>query len=260
MLLTSLLVAAFLPALASGAKVCTSSDLNVTVTEALWDGQCTYPKADKSFQLSDYLGRWYQVAGTRAPFTAGCSCIYAEYGMNARLPRFLFSLHALQSKGRERDILTIYQTNNTVSVSNGCQLGNRSITIEGTASPADEIYGSDGVFRLQFPGSPGPECPGPNYIVQKRAENWVIVQASNFSTLFLLSRNRNPDEESISTWLDLAGKLGSDLSKVIRTNQIGCLFTGSSLPVKKDWNPVVQTTTELTLISVSIPTTRALQI
>ncbi|XMA17568.1 hypothetical protein WAI453_010359 [Rhynchosporium graminicola] len=198
MLLTSLLVASFLPALASSAKVCTSSDLNVTVTDALWDGQCTYPKADKSFQLSDYLGRWYQVAGTRAPFTAGCSCIYAEYGMN---------------------------TNNTVSVSNGCQLGNRSITIEGTASPADEIYGSDGVFRVQFPGSPGPECPGPNYIVQKRAENWAIVQASNFSTLFLLSRNRNPDEESISTWLDLAGKLGSDLSKVIRTNQTGCLFT-----------------------------------
>merc|ERR1711939_522055 len=57
--------------------------------------------------------------------------------------------------------------NGTVSVSNGCQLGNRSITIEGTASAADEIYGSDGVFRVQFPGQPGPECPGPNYIVQQ---------------------------------------------------------------------------------------------
>ncbi|KAL2070947.1 hypothetical protein VTL71DRAFT_13973 [Oculimacula yallundae] len=198
MLTLPLLIATFLPTLASSAKVCTSTDLNVTVTDALWDGQCTYPKPDKSFQLSNYLGRWYQVAGTRAPFTAGCSCIYAEYGMNA---------------------------NNTVSVSNGCQLGNRSITIEGTASPADEIYGSDGVFRVQFPGQPGPECPGPNYIVQQRAENWAIVQASNFSTLFLLSRNQNPDEESISTWLDLAGNLGSDLSDVIRTNQTGCMFT-----------------------------------
>merc|ERR1712225_208688 len=73
-----LLVAAFLPALASSAKYCSSTDLNITVTEALWDGQCTYPKADRNFELDNYLGRWYQVAGTRAPFTAGCSCIYAE--------------------------------------------------------------------------------------------------------------------------------------------------------------------------------------
>jgi len=193
-----LLVAAFLPALASSAKYCSSTDLNVTVTEALWDGQCTYPKADRNFELDNYLGRWYQVAGTRAPFTAGCSCIYAEYGLNE---------------------------NGTVSVSNGCQLGNRSITIEGTASAADEIYGSDGVFRVQFPGQPGPECPGPNYIVQQRSENFAIVQASNFSTLFLLSRNQNPGEDSITTWLDRAEKLGSDLSDVIRTNQPSCLFT-----------------------------------
>lgn len=38
--------------------------------------------------------------------------------------------------------------------------------IVGTASLADASYGSKGVLRVQFPGSPGPDCPGPNYIVQ----------------------------------------------------------------------------------------------
>ncbi|KAH7354681.1 Calycin-like protein [Rhexocercosporidium sp. MPI-PUGE-AT-0058] len=193
-----LLASTFLPALASSAKFCESTDLNLTVTESLWDGQCTYPKADRSFELNQYLGRWYQVAGTRAPFTARGSCIYAEYGLN---------------------------DNGTVSVSNGCQLGNRSITIQGTADAADEIYGSDGVFRVQFPGRPGHFCPGPNYIVQQRSEDWAIVQASNFSTLFLLSREQNPGEGSIMGWLVSAGKLGSDLTDVIRTNQTGRLFT-----------------------------------
>ena len=34
--------------------------------------------------------------------------------------------------------------------------------------------------------------------VKERSENFAIVQASNFSTLFLLSRNQNPGEESIT--------------------------------------------------------------
>ncbi|EON69523.1 hypothetical protein W97_08783, partial [Coniosporium apollinis CBS 100218] len=132
--------------------------------------QCFYPEADDDFELEEYLGRWYQVAGTRAPFTAGCSCIYAEYALN---------------------------DNGTVNVFNGCQVGNQSITIQGTASPADEIYGDEGVFRVQFPGQPPAECPGPNYIVQYYEDDWAIVQTSNFSTLFLLSREQNPSEADI---------------------------------------------------------------
>lgn len=44
--------------------------------------QCFYPEADDDFELEDYLGRWYQVAGTVAPFTEGCTCIFAEYSLN----------------------------------------------------------------------------------------------------------------------------------------------------------------------------------
>jgi lipocalin len=53
---------------------------------SLWDGQCFYPTADSGFQLDSYLGRWYQVAGTLAPFTAGCKCIFAQYALNVSSP------------------------------------------------------------------------------------------------------------------------------------------------------------------------------
>ena len=53
-----------------------------TVAEATWDGSCFYPVPDDDFELGEYLGRWYQVAGTVAPFTAGCKCVFAEYSLN----------------------------------------------------------------------------------------------------------------------------------------------------------------------------------
>ncbi|KEF61051.1 outer membrane lipoprotein Blc [Exophiala aquamarina CBS 119918] len=115
------------------------SETRTRTVDALWDGQCFYPESDDGFDLEDYLGRWYQVAGTVAPFTAGCTCIFAEYSLN---------------------------DNGTVNVFNGCQAGEQNIEIQGNAAAADETYGDEGVFRVQFPGQPPPECPGPNYIVQ----------------------------------------------------------------------------------------------
>lgn len=52
------------------------------VVPSLWDGHCYYPTGDAGFSLDSYLGRWYQVAGTLAPFTAGCKCISANYALN----------------------------------------------------------------------------------------------------------------------------------------------------------------------------------
>ncbi len=53
-----------------------------SVAPALWDGKCFYPQADASFKLDTYPGRWYQLAGTLARFTAGCKCISARYDIN----------------------------------------------------------------------------------------------------------------------------------------------------------------------------------
>lgn len=167
--------------------------------------------------MESYLGRWYQVAGTPARFTQACTggCIYAEYGLNA---------------------------DGTVAVTNGCQRatpgGPVPVTINGTATPVARAYGAEGVFRVEFPfpaagGDAGQsnstegECPGPNYIVQAYdgLRGWAVVQASNFSELFLLSREQSRTEREIERWLGVAEELGSDLGEVVRFNQTGCAFT-----------------------------------
>jgi apolipoprotein D and lipocalin family protein len=176
-----------------------SQQAPLNITTSLWDGQCFYPTPTPDFSLDAYLGRWYQVAGSTFGETAGCTCIYAEYTLNP---------------------------NGTVNVLNGCQAGEQDVKIQGIASPADAGYGDAGVFRVQFPPAPPPlDCAGPNYIVQAYEPRWAVVQASNFSTLFLLSRDQNPAEEDIDQWLDVAAELGTNLTSVSKTSQEGCLFT-----------------------------------
>jgi apolipoprotein D and lipocalin family protein len=118
---------------------------SLNLNSALYDGKCFYPTADPNFpdDLSEYLGRWYQVAGTVELFTLGCSCVFAEYSLNA---------------------------NGTVAVYNSCQLGALPNNINGTATPVDTVYGAKGVFQVSFPSVPGGGvlCPGPNYIVQSK--------------------------------------------------------------------------------------------
>lgn len=67
----------------AGAALASAADLNAV--PSTWDGHCFYPKPDIGFQLDSYLGKWYQVAGTVAPFTAGCKCIQAQYALNVRM-------------------------------------------------------------------------------------------------------------------------------------------------------------------------------
>ncbi|KAK4244294.1 Calycin-like protein [Corynascus novoguineensis] len=134
---------------------------------SLWDGTCFYPKPDIGFELESYLGRWYQIAGTNAPYTANCKCVFAEYKLN---------------------------DNGTVYVNNNCQVGNKPVNIRGTATPANPEYGASGVFRVQFPVEIPPDCLGPNYIVQDYTGDFSLVLSNNFTTLFILSRKQHPDE------------------------------------------------------------------
>lgn len=103
-----------------------------------------------------------------------------------------------------------------MKVQNGCARNgkNATIRVEGVASPLapNAGYGDSGVLRVQFPGQPPSACPGPNYIVQDIGINaegddcqvseddpnaFAIVQSTNFTTLFLLSRNQTPSNASI---------------------------------------------------------------
>lgn len=111
-----------------------------------------------------------------------------------------------------------------MQVLNRCQIGDQPVDIIGEAAPADPAYGSKGVLRVQFPQSDPPECPGPNYIVQGEYQSatsqeqrtddstdytgdFAIVQASNFSTLFVLSRERNiaDDVVDVSSYVAVSG-------------------------------------------------------
>jgi apolipoprotein D and lipocalin family protein len=90
MLTASLLVASLAAAASASPSYRTLSKRQSTnssapepaVIGATYDGSCFYPKPTDDFVLNDYLGRWYQVAGTLAPFTAGCKCITADYALN----------------------------------------------------------------------------------------------------------------------------------------------------------------------------------
>ncbi|KAK1574603.1 lipocalin-like domain-containing protein [Colletotrichum navitas] len=168
------------------------------VVQSTWDGRCFYPTPDAAFDLEAYLGRWYQVAGTLAPFTAACKCIFAQYSLN---------------------------DDGTVKVNNTCEAGGRAVNILGAAEPADPSYGAKGVLRVQFPGQPGPSCAGPNYIVQDYTPDFALVQSNSFTTLFVLSRQQNPEEAVLDAWIARAGQLGSNLDDVVKTDQTGCKFT-----------------------------------
>ncbi|KFH44617.1 Apolipoprotein D-like protein [Hapsidospora chrysogenum ATCC 11550] len=182
--------------LAAAATNNTSPPSTSHVVPSLWDGSCYYPISDPDFHLDTYLGRWYQVAGTLAPFTRGCKCIHADYALN---------------------------DNGTVRVKNGCERDGQVTGILGAAAPADPAYGADGVFRVQFPGQPAPDCPGPNYIVQDYTGDMAIVQSNNFTTLFILSREQFPEEAKLDDWIERAGLLGANLDEVAKTDQTDCV-------------------------------------
>ncbi|KAF1917637.1 Calycin-like protein [Ampelomyces quisqualis] len=171
----------------------TSSTPNVVASQ--YDGTCFYPVPDPKFDLEAYLGTWYQVAGTPFGPTAGARCITANYALNG---------------------------NGTVQVVNTATQGNLSIEIVGTATPVDSAYGAGGAFVVSFPGTPAAECPGPNYIVQDYAIDWALVQTQEWSTLYILSRERQPPAASVDAWIDRAVAFGSNSSAISKFDQTDC--------------------------------------
>ncbi|EMD86373.1 hypothetical protein COCC4DRAFT_193659 [Bipolaris maydis ATCC 48331] len=177
----------------------TNSTTTPSVVAAQYDGTCFYPVPDATFNLNSYLGTWYQVAGTPFGPTAGARCVTANYSLNP---------------------------NGTVRVVNSASAGPSTFSIQGTATPAAPAYGLAGVFTVTFPGTlpvgQASACPGPNYIVQDYAVDWAIVQTQEWNTLYVLSRVREPAEESIQAWVQRAVALGSNATEVVRFDQTGC--------------------------------------
>ncbi|KAH6894976.1 Calycin-like protein [Coprinopsis sp. MPI-PUGE-AT-0042] len=167
----------------------------LVVADAVYDGQCFYPKATGNFDVQSYLGTWYQVAGYPFGPTAGARCVTANYSLN---------------------------NDGTVKVVNTAQIGPQAIVIEGTATPVSQSYAKAGAFKVEFPSTPQEACPGPNYIVQKFSGDFAIVQTQNWATLFVLSRERHPSQAKIDKWIAKSVSLGSDPSKISKFDQSGC--------------------------------------
>jgi hypothetical protein len=77
---------------------------------------------------------------------------------------------------------------------------------------------------VEFPGTPGPECPGPNYIVQDYAVDWAIVQTQNWSTLYILSRERLPKPATLEVSLPLpmlSGELFGEEKDLLTVCRLG---------------------------------------
>ena len=70
----------------SSSNETTTSGPNVVAAQ--YDGKCFYPVPDPKFNLDNYLGTWYQVAGTPFGPTAGARCVTANYQLNV-CPSFL---------------------------------------------------------------------------------------------------------------------------------------------------------------------------
>lgn len=166
-----------------------------TVVPAFYDGECFYPTPDSSFKLSEYLGTWYQVAGTPFGETQGARCVTARYEAN---------------------------DNGTVRVINTARAGERQVGANGTATPVSAAYGFGGAFRVQFPQGSGNECPGPNYIVQEYGGNYAIVQTAEWGVLYILSRERQPGQEVIDGWIERAVCLGSNATAISYYDQSNC--------------------------------------
>jgi apolipoprotein D and lipocalin family protein len=82
-----ILAVAFAVGISSSPLLTRQEQTAPVIAKTTYDGSCYYPQADvDDFELDQYLGRWYQVAGTVAPFTAGCKCIFAQYGQNVGIP------------------------------------------------------------------------------------------------------------------------------------------------------------------------------
>ncbi|KAK2053381.1 hypothetical protein LY76DRAFT_639048 [Colletotrichum caudatum] len=78
--------------------------------------------------------------------------------------------------------------------------------------------------------SPAPSRPSPpaaSASLRNCTPDFALVQPNNFTTLFVLSRQQNPEETLLTqeAWIARAGQLGSNLDDVVKTDQTGCKFT-----------------------------------
>ncbi|CAL4222137.1 unnamed protein product, partial [Meganyctiphanes norvegica] len=168
---------------------------------------CPDPPVVQNFNLTRYLGRWYEVERIFNPFQFG-DCVTADYTLRG---------------------------NGTVEVINSNGLNGTLDTIEGTAIPSN---GTEGILSVSFPMNGGysdPSAGGQNYnILLTDYDNYAMVYTcatfqipgapveTKIEFGWILSRTPAMSAGNLKLIKNHLDSVNIDNSKFVPTNQEGC--------------------------------------
>ena len=151
-------------------------------------GNTAVPQPAKPVELSQYLGRWYEIARYEQSFQKGCEGVSADY--------------ALREDGM-------------ISVRNACRKPDGKVSVaNGKAKVVDPA--TNAKLKVSFFGP----FYG-DYWVLDRADDysWAIVGEPSGRYLWLLAREATPAPGKIEAQIARARALGYDTAMLIRTRQ-----------------------------------------
>lgn len=154
-------------------------------------GNSAVPEPSRPVDVDRYLGRWYELGRYDNWFERGCEAVTAEYA-------------------KRRDGL--------IDVINSCcQTGTRPR--RRVSRGRAKIVSKSGNAKLKVSFF-GPFYVG-NYWILDRADDysWSIVGEPSGRFLWILSRDRIPDEETYRDLVNRAHLMGYDMSRFRRTRQ-----------------------------------------
>ncbi|XP_012670737.2 apolipoprotein Da, duplicate 2 [Clupea harengus] len=168
--------------------------------QVLHPGRCPVPPVKENFDVSSYMGRWYEIQKLPSIFQKG-ECGQATYTLGDGV------VHVLNAE---------LLADGTVS------------QIEGSAKPVDPAQPAKLAVTF-FPGSP----PGPYWVLDTDYDNYALVYGcENYGGLFyadfawILSRSPTLTEETIEQLHNIMTSNGISINKMTTTNQSIC----SSMP------------------------------
>lgn len=154
-----------------------------------------FPAVVPELDLSQYLGRWYEVASTKPFFQKDCVCVTADYGL---------------------------QDDGNVKVVNSCRKVEADGALDvaaGKAAPTRNLA----KFNVSFGGF---SLPFSNYWVVELADDYryAVVSTAFRSPIWILSRTPELPQEDLSTIYSNLQAAGFNTNKLSDTRQIGCSY------------------------------------
>jgi apolipoprotein D and lipocalin family protein len=166
--------------------------LTSLVSPAFADG--LNPRTVTSFDLERYMGRWYEVESTHHMRQSDCACTTTTYSLNSDESVRLINTCR---RGSPDGVLARAEGNAVASLTNPAAL---SVNLGG--------------FPFFFP----------NYFVAMIDEDYsyAVVSAPLKSDLWILSRERTLDSETLTKIRSELKNRGYDVGRLRPTLQIGC--------------------------------------